>query len=244
MSELLGTINSRLAEAGRITFAEFMELALYAPGGYYRRAATRIGPEGDFYTSPTVHPAFGVLLGGFLADYWLGQIAPEPLEVLELGCGRGTLATDIRLAWRDGAPKLLEAVRYTVSDLKNPAIPDTALPDTILPDNQNPLPFRPADTGIPSGFSGVLLANELLDALPVHRVRKEAGKLREIYLSGSPLAETQGPLSSDRVEELTASWADRMAEGATAEVPVAMLDWLGRLADDLMDGIVLLIDYG
>jgi SAM-dependent MidA family methyltransferase len=262
-------MESRLAEAGRITFAEFMALALYGPGGYYRRAAPRIGPEGDFYTSPTVHPAFGALLGGCLADYWHRHVAPGPLEILELGCGRGTLAADLRLAWRDGTPALLRATQYSFSDFTDPAITDTALteparkkpddtdtpitdtaqpdttqPDTTLPETLVRPQFRPADAGIPDGFTGVVLGNELLDALPVHRVRKDAGKLREIYVSGFPLAETLGPLSSDRVAEVAEPWADRMPEGASAEVPLAMLDWLDRLAAALLEGIVLLIDYG
>ena len=88
-------IRARISQRGRITFAEFMGIALYHPtGGYYRRGGA-VGPAGDYYTSPSAHPAFGALLAVQLGRMWdlLGR--PARFDVVELGAGSGRLATDI-----------------------------------------------------------------------------------------------------------------------------------------------------
>lgn len=240
MPEPLDTIRSRIAEAGRITFAEFMSLALYGPGGYYTRALPRIGPDGDFYTSPTLHPAFGTLVGGQLCQVWEQAGGPDPFDVLELGGGRGTLAADILHAWQAGAPRLLGCARYTLSDLADPRSGADA------PAMLERVHFRPASRGLPEAFSGVVLANEFLDALPVHRIQKLQGKLQELYVvvDGPGLGEAPGPLSSERLEREVARWSGDLTEGGVAEVHLAMIDWVDRLADTLQAGMVLLIDYG
>lgn len=240
MAEPLDTIRARIATAGRITFAEFMDLALYGPGGYYTRAMPRIGPEGDFYTSPTVHPAFGTLVGGQLKQIWEQGGRPEPFDVLELGGGRGTLAADILHSWDQGAPDLLAAARYTLCDVADPRLEPQA------PSILGRVRFRPAAAGLPASFSGVILANEFLDALPVHRVQKLQGKLQELFvvMAGDQLAESPGPLSSDALALQIEPWAADLPEGGVAEVHLAMLAWCRRLAESLDRGIVLLIDYG
>lgn len=240
MAEPLDTIRARLAEAGRITFAEFMGLALYGPGGYYTRPAPRIGPDGDFYTSPTVHPAFGTLVGGQLSQIWHQMGCPDPFDVLELGGGRGTLAADILHSWQAGAPDVLQSSRFTLCDLADPSREPHA--PAILARAR----FRPASSGLPGTFSGVILGNEFLDALPVHRVQKLQGKLQELYVvqAGDRLGEAPGPLSTDRLSLEAEPWAGDLAEGAIAEIHLAMIDWCDRLADSLSAGVALLIDYG
>ncbi len=240
MGEALDHIRARIAEAGPITFAEFMDLALYGPGGYYTRRVTRIGPDGDFYTSPTVHPAFGALVAGQLRQIWEQLGRPRPFEVLELGGGRGTLAADILHAWRGAAPDLLEAAVYTLCDLADPSIEPEA------PEILGRCRFRPAAQGLPAQFSGVILANEFLDAMPVHRVKNLQGNLQELYVATveGRLIETTGPLSGKAIALQVAPWASQLPEGGVAEVPMAMLEWCERLAASIGQGIALLIDYG
>lgn len=240
MAEPLDTIRARIAAVGRITFAEFMELALYGPRGYYTRAVPRIGPEGDFYTSPTVHPAFGTLVGGQVRQVWELAGRPERFDVLELGGGRGTLAADILHSWKVGAPDLLAAARYTLCDIADPRFEPQA--PAILGRAR----YRPAAAGLPAAFSGVILANEFLDALPVHRVQKLQGKLQELFVVavGDQLVESPGPLSSEDLALQVEPWAADLPEGGVAEVHLAMLDWCRNLAESLESGVVLLIDYG
>ena len=87
-------IRERIESDGPITFAEFMDEALYGDGGYYTRPR-RISPDGDYFTSPSSHPAFGALITVQLRDFWelLGQ--PDTFDAVELGSGDGTLARDV-----------------------------------------------------------------------------------------------------------------------------------------------------
>ncbi len=95
MNNLEEIIISRIRDSGPITFAEFMELALYHPlYGYYSSGINPIGKEGDFYTSPHVHSAFGKVLGNFIVKSF-DVIREEKLTFIELGAGKGLLALDI-----------------------------------------------------------------------------------------------------------------------------------------------------
>ena len=84
-------IRRRIAERGPITFAEFMEVALYHPGGGYYTSGERVGASGDFYTSPSVHPAFGALLAVQLFQMWELLGRPAPFTIAEAGAGNGLL---------------------------------------------------------------------------------------------------------------------------------------------------------
>ncbi len=215
-----------------------MNLALYGSAGYYRQARTRIGPHGDFYTSPTVHPAFGALLAGQILEIWRGLGKPERFPILELGGGRGTLAADMLLALRDGAPDCFAAVAYTLFDLAPAPDLPAAVADRVA--------FRPADEGLPGSLRGVVIGNEFLDAFPVHRVQKLQGKLQELYVvdRGDRLGEAPGPLSSTDLDLQAIPWLSRLAEGAVAEVALPLVRFLGRLAAALKSGVTVLIDYG
>src|SRR5438105_15781162 len=94
------TIRRAIEERGPISFAEFMELALYGPGGFYEDPP--IGEHGHFVTSPHVHPVFGVLLGRCLRSLWEALDRPVPFGVVELGAGDGTLARQLLPALGDG----------------------------------------------------------------------------------------------------------------------------------------------
>ena len=109
-------IRRRIAERGPITFAEFMELALYHPAGGYYTSGDPVGSGGDFYTSPTVHPAFGALLAVQLYQMWqlLGQ--PAPFTVVEPGAANGLLCRDI-LSAANGLPSgFADSLRYVCVD--------------------------------------------------------------------------------------------------------------------------------
>ena len=89
-------IRAAIADHGPISFAEFMDLALYAPGGFYDRPP--VGEAGHFVTSPHVHPVFGLLLAKAIREMWGALDSPSPLGLVEIGAGDGTLAVQLRAA--------------------------------------------------------------------------------------------------------------------------------------------------
>lgn len=221
-----------LAKRGRLTFAAFMRLALYAPGlGYYASGLARAGARGDYVTSPEVHPAFAALIARQVVQCWdlLGQ--PAPLTVIELGGGRGRFAADFRAALEARWPELAARLRYVLVDPSpGPAVPGV--------ERRRRLPAR-IDVGC-------VLANEVFDALPVHLVQRAGGRLREVYVveRGGRLAEELGPLSRPAVRAALTASGVVLAEGQRVEVCLAAPALIARLARMLRCGYVLAFDYG
>ncbi len=107
MNNFTEIIKSQIRDLGPITFAEFMELALYHPTyGYYSSGKTNIGKEGDFYTSSNVHKSFGSVIGNFTIKS-LDLIDEESLSIVELGAGKGTLALDVLNHLKNNSPKAI-----------------------------------------------------------------------------------------------------------------------------------------
>lgn len=93
---LSNILTARIAEQGRITFADFMTACLYEPGlGYYTSPGRKVGAEGDFYTSITVHAAFGRVIAREIAQMWRSMGSPAGFTLVECGAGNGRLACDI-----------------------------------------------------------------------------------------------------------------------------------------------------
>jgi SAM-dependent MidA family methyltransferase len=172
--EVLARIEAAIEDHGPITFAEYMELALYGPGGYYARPP--VGPSGDFVTSPHVHPIFGELLARAIRDLWTGLGSPDPLRLVEVGAGDGTLAAQVSEALADvplsyTAVEISEGARSALAELDGIAVTDEL----------------PAD-------ADVVLANELLDNLPFRvmsagrevRIGVRNGQLIEVAVAPDP----------------------------------------------------------
>lgn len=219
---------------GPITFARFMELALYHPTlGYYSSGPDPIGAEGDFYTSPRAHPAFGALLSVQLADIWHKMGRPSPFYALELGSGAGVLAADIL----DFAPHLSSQFAAALEYLALDKRPTSVASEThsVVSDS---LPFH--------GLVGCILSNEYLDAIPVHRVTVEGERLREIYVAdqNGELSEISDepstPLLQQRLDDLSIT----LTEGQQAEINLSISGLTRSLSHTLDSGFVLTIDYG
>ena len=236
-------IRRRLGRRGRITFAEFMELALYHPGGgYYAGGAAGgpVGAAGDYYTSPIVHPAFGALLAVQLFQMWLLLGRPAVFTVAESGAGNGRLARDIRQFAAELPEGFSRCLRYICID--RGAVPQSG---PAASGRGRPAQIRAA--GVPlRGIVGCLLSNELLDAFPVHQVTLERGRLREVYvtLSGGALSLETGAPSTPALQQRLDALGVALAEGQTAEINLGLDSWATDAAAALQRGFVLAIDYG
>lgn len=249
--ELLDRIVSEIRDRGPMTFARFMELALYDPtSGYYASArrpddpsAVARGPgrEADFLTAPEGHAIFGWTLARQLEEVWERLDRPARFVVREHGAGSGALALGILDGLRRSGSALLDALRYQPIEIAAPRVADfrnrleaAGLADSVEPADPTPAP-------------GAILANELLDALPVHRVEGAARGLLERFVS----LDAAGRLTTTLAEPSTPALAERLladgirlAAGQPAEICVALDGWLDAAVRPLERGLVLLIDYG
>ncbi|MDX2253771.1 MAG: SAM-dependent methyltransferase [Nitrospira sp.] len=250
--ELVAAIASEIAILGPIPFVRFMDLALYHPQfGYYMRhpddGSPRIGWSGDFYTSADVHPILGqaVAKQARQIDSLLGS--PDPVTIVEMGPGKGLLAKHILSACQRDPGSFQHRLRYILIE-RSPAMRAWQRRHLSSFVNQpNLLTWADSlDELGPESVTGLVLSNELIDALPVHRVQLRNGQIDELcvdYRDGR-FVECFRPLSSDllthRVRDLNAGWP----EGYRTEINLQALDWMKQVGHCLQRGIVLTIDYG
>lgn len=231
----------RIAREGPLTFAAFMEACLYHPEhGYYTQPAAAGGAR-DYVTSPEVGPLFGRLLARQLEEMWERLGRPRRFDLVECGAGRGLLAEQMVAALGEQAPELAAALRMTLVEA-SPRLRAEAERALEKYGEQ----VRLSDQLPASGVVGCLLSNELVDALPVHRVVQRAEGLREIYVSarGGELAEEEGELSSPEIVRYLERYGAPLEVGQLAEVHLAALAWLERAAAALERGFLVTIDYG
>ena len=241
MSEAETEIRRQIEETGLITFARFMELALYWPAGAYYVTRGRIGAKGDFYTGPGAQPAFGTLLCVQLYQMWRLLGCPNPFWVVEMGSGDGVLSLDVLSC----APKLpnsfCDSLRYLCLDRYRSDILEG------LSEERNPPSGLIATEGVPlRGVVGCLLSNELVDSFPVHRVTVEQGALKEVYvtLREGRYVEVLDVPSTPLLEARLRGLGIELPEGARVEINLAMEPWLRAVSASLERGYVLTIDYG
>ena len=241
---LLPLLLSEIRSRGPMTAAEFMELALYHPSlGYYSRAEQRSGRAGDFYTSVDVGPLFGEMIAAQLAEMWevLRSRGAEAFDIVEAGAGNGRLARDVMDRAAREFPEFYRCIRLTLVERSAAARGAQAV-------RLGPHVGRVAEmrTSLPTGVTGVIYANELLDAFPVHVVTRTPEGLREIAVSerDGMLVESLMPLSSEHLVEHLRS-ADVVVDvGARVEVALAASAWVAGAAEALSRGFLLLFDYG
>jgi SAM-dependent MidA family methyltransferase len=239
-------LNQRIAQQGRITFADFMAACLYEPGlGYYTSPGRKVGAEGDFYTSISVHAAFGRVIAREIAQMWRCMGTPLPFTLVECGAGNGRLACDIMDYLAEREASLHDNLRLVLVE-KEPSL-ESAQREMLAAHAERVSWLSPDEFS--SGrftFSGCLYSNELIDALPVHRVLMTADGLQEIYVTSKEgeFCEETGPLSTPAIGEYLARIAVELHPGQQAEVNLAAPAWLASAARALNKGFILTIDYG
>jgi SAM-dependent MidA family methyltransferase len=240
-----------IRDRGPITVARFMALALYHPDhGYYSTAPLRSGRAGDFFTSVDVGPVFGELLAVQFSEMWRllrDASGPEPpgtggtLDLVEAGAGNGRLARDILDAAAARHPAFYNSVRLHLVEASGAA-------RSVHAASLGPHAGLLASSGVelPPAVEGVIYANELLDAMPVHVVSMTGRGLREVCvdIEDGRLIERLLPPSTPALEGYFDRLGVRLLPGWRAEVNLAAIDWVNAAAGCLRRGFLVLVDYG
>lgn len=234
LRNLKDRIAQEIATSGPMTFAHFMEVALYdQEAGYYAAGRAKIGRLGDFYTSVSVGPIFGEILASQFLEMWEHLGRPADFTLVEQGANDGRLAADIRAALQ-ATP--LHDVRYIFVEpsatLRQEQRTKVAAGDWV--DKVEDLP----------DFVGVHFSNELFDALPFHLAESDGETWQELFVSGSAddLTFTRGNPSPDIVDVLHRYPLPE--PGRLVEIRVSHQSLLAAISRKLQHGFLLMIDYG
>ncbi|MGQ4646742.1 SAM-dependent methyltransferase [Lyngbya aestuarii] len=241
----------------RITFAQYMDLALYHPQhGYYATRATNMGSSGDFFTSSHLGSDFGELLAEQFAQMWDILERPQPFTLVEMGAGQGLLAADILVYLHQKHPDCFAVLEYIIVEKAAALIKQQQQFLQKLRLQQLPVHWSSLAEIPENSITGCCFSNELVDALPVHQFVLEEGQLREIYVTrvdgtGDQVqfVEVSDTPSTPQLREyldLVAIdlFSGAYPEGYRSEVNLAALDWLKTVASRLQRGFLLTIDYG
>ena len=232
----------RIRASGPISFAEFMRECLYHPvHGYYSRTSAR--RFGDYYTSVDVHPIFGRLLARQFAEMWKLLGSPRKFVVAESAAGVGRLAGHILDFSAREFPEFYTALEYVAVERSIARRDEQA----VHMASHAAAGHASSAAEIPEKISaGCIFSNELLDALPVHRVIMERGLLREIFVGfeGGRFIEHQAEPSMPALAEYFSEQGIALTEGQQAEVCFEACDWIECAGRALERGFVLTIDYG
>jgi SAM-dependent MidA family methyltransferase len=232
-----------LAAGGWISFADYMNLVLYAPGmGYYSAGAHKLGVDGDFVTAPEISPLFSRCLANQCAEV-LAEL--DNALVLELGAGSGVMAADMllefeRLQCLPTEYLVLETsadLRARQAELLHERVPHLVSRVRWL----DAMPEQP--------ISGVIVANEVVDALPVERfvINHDGPAELGVVIQAEKLTAEMRPATGallKSIESLQSETSLLTEPGYTSELSLRLPAWVASLNDWLQEGVVLLFDYG
>jgi len=227
---------------GWIDFERFMELALYAPGlGYYSAGAHKFGPRGDFVTAPEISPLFGSCMATQCAAV---LHALQGGSVLELGAGSGAMAADIllQLERMEALPELY-CILEVSAELKQR---QQATLRQRVPQLAHKVRWLDA---LPAEFTGIILANEVLDALPVQRFVIEGQQVQAlgVGIKDDGFAWQTQPASAPLrhvLQEILQNLGTVLPDGYRSEINLRLKPWFHSLAASLVRGAMLFVDYG
>lgn len=244
-AELRARIDAAIAMAGgRMDFAEYMAMALYAPGlGYYSAGQTRFGAGGDFTTAPLMSPLFAATLA---REVQRTLEAVDGDTVLEFGAGTGRMAADLleALAAAGAAPR-----RYLIIEVSADLRAEQARTlEALDPDLRDRVAWLERLPSAP--IRGVVLANEVLDALPVRRFQRTASGVEALAVGHDEtgaLAWQTRPADDElqaAVAAIETATGERLPAGYCSEWCPSLAPWVAELGALLDAGVALLIDYG
>lgn len=230
------------AQSGWISFEQFMEMALYEPGlGYYSAGATKLGQSGDFVTAPEISPLFSRCLAAQCIEVFdrMGTA-----DILEFGAGSGIMASDIlaELALQQRLPE-----RYFILEVsadlrqRQRATLEERVPEL--------LPRVQWLDQLPESMRGVVLANEVLDALPVQRFRMRGTQVNSVGVTWQLGRLDWSEVHADAALEAAVRAIEKengaaLPDGYLSEINMRLAPWLAGIAGALKEGVAIFIDYG
>ncbi len=232
---------------GWIRFSEFMNIALYQPGlGYYSGGLQKFGDKGDFITAPEVSPLFGQCIAAQVAEVFqnIRAVSDEKLVVIEFGAGSGVMAVDIllQLEKMNELPEKYLILELS-AELQNRQQQTIEQKAAHLCDRVQWLQQLPDD--VPNA---VVIANELLDAMPVECFRVKTEKIETLMVA----VENENPVAryvadgrfDKKIESMRVRSEIELSEGYCSEFNPAIAGWLSALENRIRRVVILLIDYG
>lgn len=241
---LIGFIRDQIRRDGAVTFAWFMEQALYHPQhGYYSSGRCAIGRRGDYFTNVSVGPLFGRLLAAQFAEMWEMLGRPADFTIVEQGAHHGDFAADVLGAAREKAPEFFSSVRYCVVE-PFPVLRERQT--ETLADFREKMTWKKSLSDL-EPFHGVHFSNELLDAMPVHLLARAGGddwQQRCVAESGDGFGFATEPITDARLRRQVRKIPRPESGDYETEVNLAALDWIENISRKLIRGYVLTVDYG
>lgn len=232
-------IGREISKQGPITFARFMELALYFPGlGYYSAGARKFGAEGDFVTAPEISPLYSRCIAKQCQQV-LAELGGG--DILEFGAGSGIMAVDLltELVQQSCLPEHYFILEVS-ADLKQR---QQQLLQQRLPEYYSHIQWLDA---FPAEFRGVMIANEVFDAMPVHKFKWQDGVVKEFYVDLQNnkfcwhIDKPSTPELVSKVNGLNINFT----EGYESEINLTLESWLKSIGQVLTKGMLLIVDYG
>jgi SAM-dependent MidA family methyltransferase len=259
---LTGFIRETIRQKGPVTFAWFMEQALYHPErGYYSSGRCAIGRRGDYFTNVSVGPLFGRMLAAQFAEMWHALGRPDDFVIVEQGAYHGDFAGDVLEAARERAPEFFAVVRYQIVE-PFPILQKRQM--EALRDFGGKVAWKRSLAGL-QPFCGVHFSNELLDAMPVHLICRSdpegCASARSGHAEACPSANAEWqeryveesggafnfvtmPIGDPELRRHLETIPRPLAGPYESEVNLASLKWIESLAPKLTRGYVLAVDYG
>ncbi|MBY0545047.1 MAG: SAM-dependent methyltransferase [Gammaproteobacteria bacterium] len=237
--QLTNIIAEKIIAQGPISFADYMQMALYYPGlGYYSAGNQKFGPAGDFITAPELSSLFSHTLAHYITERFATL---EHQNILEFGAGSGIMAADIllHLAELNQLPE-----HYYILDLSADLRERQALTlQQKCPELSHHVIWLDR---LPEHFSGIILANEVIDAMPVHLFHWHDNQLHErmVNRQNGEFCWKDAPLSAERLATYLAPYLPKLPQPYISEVNLACEAWLQSLSDCIDQAEVLIIDYG
>ena len=242
MTPLAELLADRILRFGPLAFADYMRECLYHPvHGYYSKAESK--RFADYYTSVDVHPIFARLLARQFVEMWEGLGHPAEFTLVEAGAGAGRFAAHLLDFCKAKLPAFYDALRYAAVE-RSGARREQA---TIRSERHAATGRFAASAEIPAHIrEGCFFSNELVDALPVHRIVMDGGMLKEVLVDfrDGHFMDVLAPLSTCAISEYLAAQGIALREGQHAEAGLEACDWIAEIGRRLERGYVLTIDYG
>lgn len=231
----------RIKERGRITLAEFMDIALYwVDGGYYTSqtgdGAGPWGGGGDYITNTDISPFYAKLLAKQVHEFWQTCGEPPSFDVIEAGAGRGLLSKGMLDAFKESWPELYNAVAMRLIDKNQYVILETS----------EKVSWYASINEVKTSGAVCVVSNELIDSFPAHRVVWRSGVLKEVFTTfdGNDFINVEDSPSTDGLNRYLDNAGIGPFEGMVMEINLNAVKWISDVAKRFEKGFVVTVDYG